>query len=83
MSVYLAASLVSTCRRGDGSFLLLSFGFEKKSKKNPMILSAGRQAARGHIIWKFCLCATTFMPFHFLINILLLHVWIILAACPI
>jgi hypothetical protein len=56
---------------------------KKKVKKKPMILSAGRQAARGHIIWKFCLCATTFMPFHFLINILLLNVWIILAACPI
>jgi hypothetical protein len=64
MSVYLAASLGSTCRCSDTSFLILSFGFEKKVKK-AMILSAWAQAAGGYIIWKFCLCATTFMPFDF------------------
>jgi hypothetical protein len=37
----------------------------KKKSKKAMILSAWAQAAGGHIIWKFCLCATTFMPFVF------------------
>jgi hypothetical protein len=43
MSVYLAASLGSTCRRSDSSFLILSFGFEKKKSKKKRFWVQGRK----------------------------------------